>query len=115
MLHNSIFVEMKVYPLQRKQKSTAGVSNGLFQNLEQLLSIINFWGFFWKVNRGEEGREVTLVVSGFPVFMLFLHKSGTAEPFNLDYVIYFYIPNKKGLSSPVFTVKILVVQTFGCY
>ena len=36
------------------------------------------------------------------------------EPFNWNYVIYFYIP-KKGLTSPVFTIKILVAEIFGCY
>ena len=33
----------------------------------------------------------------------------TAELFDLDYVIHFYIP-KKGLGSPVFNIKILVVK-----
>ena len=37
-----------------------------------------------------------------------------AEPFNLDYVIYFYKP-KKGLNIPVFTIKILVAEILGCY
>ena len=37
-----------------------------------------------------------------------------AEPFNLDYVIHFYI-SQKGLSCPVFTIKILVVEIFGYY
>ena len=32
-----------------------------------------------------------------------------AEPFHLDYVIHFYIP-EKGLSGPVFTIKILVAD-----
>ena len=32
-----------------------------------------------------------------------------AEPFNLDYVIHFYILNT-GLSSPVFPINILVVE-----
>ena len=37
-----------------------------------------------------------------------------AEPFNLDYVIHSYQP-KIGLSSPVFTMKILVAEIFGYY
>ena len=32
-----------------------------------------------------------------------------AEHFNLDYVIRFYVP-KTGLSSPIFTIKVLVVN-----
>ena len=32
-----------------------------------------------------------------------------AEPFHLDYIIHFYIP-KKGLSGPVFTIKILLAD-----
>ena len=35
-----------------------------------------------------------------------------AEPFNLDYVIRFY-KLKKELSSAIFTIKILVAETFG--
>ena len=37
-----------------------------------------------------------------------------AESFNLNSGINFHIP-KKGLSSPVFTIKILAVEMFGCY
>ena len=37
-----------------------------------------------------------------------------AEPFNLDNVIHF-CKSKKGLSSSVFTIKILVTETFSCY
>ena len=37
---------------------------------------------------------------------------GIAEPFNLDYVIHFK-KHKKLLSSAAFTIKILVVETFG--
>ena len=40
--------------------------------------------------------------------------SHIAERFNLDDVIYFYKP-KKGLSSPVFTIIILVAKTFCWY
>ena len=36
------------------------------------------------------------------------------EPFNMDYVMHFYKP-KKGLSSPVFSIKVLVAEMFGCY
>ena len=71
-----------------------------------------------------EGRAVTLMVSGFHFFQgryLLSHKSVPfstnfyiAESFNLDYVIHFYI-HKKGLNSPVFTIKILVVEIFRCY
>ena len=34
------------------------------------------------------------------------------EPFNLDYVIHFYI-YEKGLSSPVCTIKVLMAEMFG--
>ena len=34
------------------------------------------------------------------------------EPFNLDYVVRFYKP-KKELDSAIFTIKFLVVETFG--
>ena len=37
-----------------------------------------------------------------------------AEPFNLDYIIQFCKP-KWEISSPVFTIKILVVEIFSCY
>ena len=37
-----------------------------------------------------------------------------AEPFNLDYVIDFYMP-KKALNSPVIIIKALVVKIFHCY
>ena len=37
-----------------------------------------------------------------------------AEPSNLNYVIHFCKP-KKGLSSPVFTIEILVAETLSCY
>ena len=33
------------------------------------------------------------------------------DSFNLDYVIHFYKP-KKGFSSAIFTIKILVAETF---
>ena len=46
--------------------------------------------------------------------MFFLHKFSHSGPFTLDYVVFFDIP-KKALSSPIFTIKILVVKIFGCY
>ena len=89
--------------------------------LEQLLRRIILGGYFWKENKEEEGRALIVAVSGFHFFqgsyflsherMFFLHM---AELFNLNYVMHFYIP-KKGLSSPVFTIKNLVAEIFGCY
>ena len=38
MSYNPISVDMKIYALQQKQKSTAAGSNGILQILEQLLS-----------------------------------------------------------------------------
>ena len=36
------------------------------------------------------------------------------QPFNFGYSNHFYEP-KKDLSSSVFSIKILVAETFGCY
>ena len=44
MLHNSISVDMKVYALQLKQKSTADFPMEFPKILEQLLSTIIFFG-----------------------------------------------------------------------
>ena len=56
------------------------------------------------------------MVSGFQFFHMkqcfFSTNFRIVEPFNLDYVIHFNIP-KKGLSSLVFNIKILLVETFG--
>ena len=82
MLHNSISVDMKIYALQLKQKSIAGVFNGILQNFRTATFDNNFVG-----------------VGG-----LLLTIFRKAEPFNLENVIHFYIP-KKGLSSPVLTSK----------
>ena len=56
------------------------------------------------------------LVSGFHYFQgsYFPTNFRVAKPFNLDYVIHFYKP-KKGLTSPVFIIKILVAEVFGCY
>ena len=43
MLHNSISVDRKLYSLQQKQKSTAGVSNGI---LRTATFTNTFWGCF---------------------------------------------------------------------
>ena len=64
MLHNLIAVYLKVYALQLKQNSTYVSSTEFWEILEQLLSRIILVGCFWKKDRGEQGRAVTLAVSG---------------------------------------------------
>ena len=93
MLHSLISVDMKVYALQLKQKSTKGVSKGIFQNFRTDSFENNFGGQFLKENKERVGRAATLIVSGFHLF----------QGSYFDYVIYFYVP------------KILVVEIFGCY
>ena len=66
MLHNSI--DMKVYALQLKQKSTVGFLMKFYEILEELVLRIILGGCFWKENRGGEGCAVTLVVSSFHFF-----------------------------------------------
>ena len=65
---------------------------------------------------------MTFVVSGFYLFQIsyllshetifFLRNFCIEEPFTLDYAIHFYKP-KKGFSRAIFTLKILVAETFG--
>ena len=46
--------------------------------------------------------------------MFFLYKFSHSGAFQFDYVLYFFI-SKTGVSSPVLTIKILVVEIFGFY
>ena len=54
MLHNSISVDMKVYALQLKQKSSADVSSGI---LEQLPLRIIFRAAFEKKREEEKDAQ----------------------------------------------------------
>ena len=97
--------------------------------LEQLLSRIIF--FFGggaasekKIGGGGERRAVTLVVPDFHFFqgsyllsegtMFFFHKFFHSGAFQFGLFYPFYI-SKKGLSNPVFSIKILVVEIIDCY
>ena len=107
MLRSSTSVDIQIYALKVKQKPTADIFQGICKMLGQLLI------------------TVTFVVSVFYFFQgsyLLSHKTSflfstnfrIVELFNQDHVIHFYKP-KKGLSSHVFTIGILVAETFGCY
>ena len=89
MLQNSISVDMKVYVLQLKQKSTW---------------VLQFQVFTFS----------SAVIFQIMKQCSFSTKFSIAEPFKLNYVINLYIP-KKGLSSPDFTMKILAATIFGSY
>ena len=80
-------------------------------------------GCFLKENREGKGDTVTLAVSGFHFFQAVIYllikcsfsmNFRIVESFYVDCVILLNIP-KKGSSSPVFTIKILVVEIFGCH
>ena len=68
---------------------------------------------------------MTLVVSGFPFFQgsyLLSHETVFSLSTKFSYspafqfgLCYPFLHTKKGLSSPVFAAKILVVEIFGCY
>ena len=60
MLCNSISVDMKVYALQLKQKSTANVFHGILRNFRKILSRIIFGGCFWKENKRPSRCAVNL-------------------------------------------------------
>ena len=112
-------VDMKVYALQLKLKSTVGVSNGILKNFRTANFENKFRGLPLK-RKQRRRTAATLAVSGFHFFTLIMKQCSfstnfcIAESVNLDCIIHIYIP-KKGLSSPVFTIKILVVEIFGCY
>ena len=125
MLHSSNSVDMKVYVLQLKQKSTAGVSNGILRSFRTATLENNFGGLLLKGNQRRRRTRSDPRRFMFSLFLgqLFIKSWNNVlspqifcitEPSNLDYVIHFHIP-KKGLSSPVFTITILVVEIFGCY
>ena len=124
MLRNSVSVDMKIYAQQLKQKFTAGFFHEILQNFRTATLENNLGGCLWKENRGDKGRGVTLVVSGdlyfFQSSCLVMKQSSFStnfritEPFNLDYLVNFY-KRKNGLICPVFTIKVLVAETFGCY
>ena len=57
MLRSSVSADMKVYALQLKQKSTAGVFHEFCEILEQLLSKIIFWG--WLLLKRKQRRRRT--------------------------------------------------------
>ena len=69
MLHDSVFVDMTVFALQLKEKSTACVSDEILRNFRTATFEVNFEGYFWKENRRGEGRAVSLVISGFHYFI----------------------------------------------
>ena len=111
MLRNSIFIDMKVYVLELKQKTTARIFHNFFcKILEQLLSrIIFFFGVGGagtaseKKTRGRRAHsDPCFRFSLFPwqLFrshetVFFFHKLlHLTEPFNLDYIIHFYKPKK---------------------
>ena len=52
MLHNSVSVDIKVYALQLKQKSTVGVSNGVLQNFRTATFENNFGRLLLKRKQG---------------------------------------------------------------
>ena len=113
MLHNSTSADMKVYALQLKQKSTAGVPSGILRNF-RAATFENIFGELlqWPL------RFLVFTFSGAVIYEVikkqcsFFTNFLIAEPFHLDYVIHFYIP-KKGLSSSAFSIKILVIEIFG--
>ena len=83
MLLSSIFVDMKVYALQLKHKSTTGVSNGILQNFRAASDQVFT---FSRVGIGQVLKQCFLSSQIF----------AQRKPFSLDYVIHFHIP-KKGL------------------
>ena len=46
MLHDSVFVDMKVFALQLKEKSTACVSDEILRNFRTATFEVNFEGYF---------------------------------------------------------------------
>ena len=93
--------------------------------LEQLLWRIIFGGLLLKRKQEEKGAQgplwfQVLTFSKAVIYKVMIKSCikppfstnfCIAEPSNLDYVIHFYKP-KKGLSGPVFTIKILVAKIF---
>ena len=57
-------------------------------------------------------RVVIYLLSHEPMYFLYKSWHSRSSQFGLCYP--FYIP-RKGLSSPVFIIKVLAVNTFGCY
>ena len=51
-----------------KHKSAASVSDEILQNFRTATLENNFWGCFWKENRGRKGYTVTIALSGFHFF-----------------------------------------------
>ena len=99
-LHNSVSVDMKFYSLQLKQKSTAGVSNGILQN--------------FRTATFEKIFQVTYLLRHETIFLHRFSHCGAfqfglcyLEPFNLDYVIHF-INLRKGLVVEFFQVTYLL-------
>ena len=122
MLYNSISANVKVYALPLKQKSTMGVFNVILPNFRTAIFENNFgWLFLKRQQRRKMQNHLWFQVFTFSRTVIyevmkqysFSTNFCIVEPFNLDYVIYFYIPTK-GLTSPVFTIKILVAEIFGC-
>ena len=102
-----------------KPKSTEGVFHEILRNFRTASLENNCDGATSKKKIRRGGLAVPLMVSGFCFLQGSYLQVMKQSPFsiniwNLDYVIQFYKP-KKGLDSLVLTIKILVVEIFGCY
>ena len=125
MLYNSIqYVDMKVCVMQLKQKSTASVSNGILRNFRTAFFKNNFGGLLLK-RKQDLGFRFSLFLGQKQLSQLSYIKSWNnvlcpplfakrSLSIWIMLSIFIYL-RKKGLSSPVFTIKILVVEIFGCY
>ena len=100
MLCNSISVDMKVYALQLKQKSTANVFHGILRNFRKILSRIIFGGCFWKENKRPSRCAVNLWIYFF------------SKKFRIAYVLIWvmssiFISLRKGFYYQDFSEKII--------
>ena len=117
MLLNSVSVDMKVYALQLKQKSTADIFLGILRNARTATFENNLGRLPLKRKQWKRRKSSDPMVSSFRCFqenVHFLRKFLHSGAFQFGLCYHFYKP-KKGLSGPVFNIKILVAETFGCY
>ena len=121
MLYNSIFVDRKVYTLQLKKKSTVGVVHRILQNFRTATFESNFWGLLLRRKQRRRRSRTEPCGFGFSLFseqlfiheiFFFLHKFLPTGAFQFGLCYLCYKP-KKWLSSPVFTIRILLAEIFG--
>ena len=116
MLRISIYVDMKVYVLQLKQKSTVGVLHVILRNFRTATFDDNFERLLLKRKQARRRVRVPLFLETDFYWVMKQSSLSTsfdiAECFNMDYVIRFH-KAKKELQSTVFTIKILVAEIFG--